>query len=260
MGTQKRKRRSARVARETKPAKAPVVLLLPRFPDELDPRVTRARAALRKPAARPARPPALAARPPSTQRATSVRQRPARAAPGRRFPAAPPHAGQSRTISVDVQKAEGAVSRPVGRSTPEGGSHPTRTERTSRVAPRSQDGWNRQDRFSMGRPVDRPTSKERLRPEIGARSSASAACPGSPVSKRRRRTEASTPTVHPSNPCRSVRRVWVKSRPVSRSKAYTKSLSPASSTGSARSGHLNKLIASIRESVHRLELFLGGAL
>lgn len=259
MGTQKRKRSSARLAGKPRASKPPVVLLLPRFPDELEPRLARARDALRRPPSRAARPSALAARPPAAERATSVGQRPARAAPGRRFPAAPPHVGESRSISVDAKIPAGAGSRTVGRSTPEGGSHPTRTERTSRVAPRSRDGWKRQDRFSMGRPVDRPTSKERLRPEIGARSSASAACPGFSVSKRRRPPKAST-AVRSSNPCRSGRRSYILSRG-SRSKAYTKSLSPSTSVGSARSGALNKLLNSIRESVHRLELLLlGGVL
>lgn len=260
MLTHKRKRRAARVAGKTLAPQAPVVLFLPRLPDDLPPLVARAVAAPRVPAARPARAPAVAARPPVAKRAPSPRHQPARAPSAR--PLVPPHGAERPTNWVDGKKASGAVSRPVGRKTPEGGSHPTRTERTSRVAPRSRECSNTQDRFSMGRPVDRPTSKERLCPEIGARWSASAAGPGFPVSKRRRRTsEASTPTVHPSNPCRSVRRVWVKSRPVSRSKAYTKSLSSSTSVVSARSGHLNTLINSIRESVHRLEAFLlGGVL
>lgn len=259
MGTQKPKRRTARVALKTKPANAPIVLLLPRHPDELEPRLARARGALRHPTTRPTRPPALAARPPAAQRTTTIRNSSTRAAPARRLPTAPPHGRESRTISVDAKISAGAGSRTVGRSTPEGGSHPTRTERTSRVAPRSRDGWKRQDRFSMGRPVDRPTSKERLRPEIGARSSASAACPGFSVSKRRRPPKAST-AVRSSNPCRSGRRSYILSRG-SRSKAYTKSLSPSTSVGSARSGALNKLLNSIRESVHRLELLLlGGVL
>jgi hypothetical protein len=56
MGTQKPKRRTARVALKTKPANAPIVLLLPRHPDELEPRLARARGALRHPTTRPTRP------------------------------------------------------------------------------------------------------------------------------------------------------------------------------------------------------------
>ena len=256
MSAQKPKRRAAGVARQAKTPKASIVLRLPRVAHELEPGLPRARQALRDPPSRPAAPSALAARPAAAQRATTVRQRPAPAPPARRLPRAPPHARQSRSISVDAKIPVVAVSARVGRSAPERGSHPTRTDRTSRVAPRVQESSNSQDRFSMGRPVDYPYS----RPKTGARSSASAAGPGFPVSKRRNRnTPKQSPTAHP-NPCRSVRRVWVKSRPGSRSKAYTKSLSPASSTVSARSGSLNKLLNSIRESVHRLELLLGGVL
>lgn len=252
MSAQKSKRRAAGGARQAKSPKASIVLRLPRVAHELEPGLARARQALRHPSPRPAAPTALPARPAAAQRAPAVRQRPAPAPPARRLPRAPPHAGKSRSNSVDVEKRVGAGSARVGRSTPERGSHPTRTRETSRVAPRVQESWNSQDRFSMGRPVDYPTS----RPETGARSSASAAGPGSPVSKRRNRNTPKQSTVHPSNPCRSVRRVWVKPRPGSRSKAYTKSLSPSTSTVSARSGYLNKLIASIHRSVHRLEMLL----
>lgn len=258
MGTQKRKRSSARLAGKPRASKPPVVLLLPRFPDELEPRLPRTRNALRRPPSRAARPSALAARPPAAQRATSVGQRPARATAASRLPPTPPHVRQSRTNSVDAKIPAGAVSRTVGRSNPRRGEPPdpdrANGPRGSTVEKRRQPQSDLPDGTSV-----RPLSFKRapLFRNWHALPRA-AAGPGFSVSKRRP-PKAST-AVQSSNPCRSGRRSYILSRG-SRSKAYTKSLSPSTSVGSARSGALNKLLNSIRESVHRLELLLlGGVL
>lgn len=221
MLTHKRKRRAARVTGKAFAPQAPVVLLLPRHPDDLQPRRPRAPAALRPPPARPTRPPALSARPPAAERAASVGKRSTLAAPARRLASAPPHDGERPAKCLDGKKPSGAGSRSVGRSTPEGGSLPTRRRSKSREAPRSRETGRSQSRFLVGRPTGLSASSPV--PKLARAATRLPLAPDSPVSKRPRRTpEASTPPVHPSNPCRSVRRVWVKARTVSRSKAYAK--------------------------------------
>lgn len=245
MGTPKRKRTSARHARKPLSPRAPVVLLLPRHPDDFEPRRTRAPRAPRRPSSGPATRPALSARPPVADGAPSKRAR----------------ATVTTTAGIDHPERVGRKNLDVTNSArvrltsagpPRGGT----TRRDVAIEP---GGSTRPRRQQPSKPLPAGTSHRPLVFRASSRNrhalQRAAADPEFPVSRRRTAVQTPPPAV-PSNPCRSVRRrPWVQSRPGNRSKRYPTFVSPASSAASVRSVPLNsvrKLIATIREHVRRL--------
>lgn len=246
MGTPKRKRTAARQARKALSARAPVVLLLPRHPDDFEPRRPRARGAPRRPPSRPAARPALPARPPVADGAPPKRTRAAVTTTAR-----VDHGdGRVGRKTVDGQKLTRVGLRSAG--PPRGGT----TRRDVAIEP---GGSTRPRRQQPSKPLPAGTSHRPLVFRASSRNrhalQRAAADPEFPVSRRRTAVQTPPPAV-PSNPCRSVRRrPWVQSRPGNRSKRYPTFVSPASSAASVRSVPLNsvrKLIATIREHVRRL--------
>lgn len=251
MHANKRKRATARQARQALAPKPPVIVFLPRHPDDFEPRRPRAPRAPRRPPSRPAARPTLPTAPPKADGAPSRRTRAAVTARA----GLPPHGRRLGRKTVDGQKLT-RVGFEALEQPREGGAF-RREYESSRKAPRVAETGKSRHRLLRGRPSDlpvQPSHKSHALPRADVD-------PELPVSKRRVR-----PTVHttqPSTTCRSVRRrPWVKPRPVDRSKRYTKLGSPEAAQASGRSVPLNsvrKLIASIRATVHRLELLVGGA-
>lgn len=249
MSTSKRKRTAARQARQALAAAPPIVLRLPRHPDDLQPRRARAPRAPGRPPSRAAGRSALPARPPVADRAT---------APGARVAVTSTahvvHSARVGRKTVDGQKPARVGLRAPGPR--EGGA----TRRDVAIEP---GGSTRPRRLQASKPLPAGTSHRPLVFRASSRNRHAlqrAADSESPVSPRRSSAVRPPPAV-PSNPCRSGRRSYILARG-NRSKRYTKLGSPEAAQASGRSVPLNNvraLIASIRATVRRLELALGGA-
>lgn len=252
MSTPKKKRAATRQARKALSASAPVVLLLPRHPDDFEPRTARAPRAPRRPPSRPAARPALPARPPVADGAPSKRTRAAVTTTAR-----VDHGdGRVGRKTVDVTKPAR-----VGFRTPsprEGGA----TRRDIAIEP---SGSTQRERMQPSKLLPAGTSHRPLVFRALSRNRhalhRAAADSESPVSRRRSSAVRPPPAV-PSNPCRSGRRSYILARG-NRSKRYTKLASSEGTAASGRSVPLNnvrRLIGSIRATVRHLELLLlGGA-
>lgn len=251
MSTSKRKRTAARQARQALAAAPPIVLRLPRHPDDLQPRRARAPRAPGRPPSRAAGRSALPARPPVADRAT---------APGARVAVTSTahvvHSARVGRKTVDGQKPARVGLRAPGPR--EGGA----TRRDIAIEP---SGSTQRERVQPSKLLPAGTSHRPLVFRALSRNRhalhRAAADSEFPVSRRRPRPAVQTPApTPPSSPCRSQRRSYILARG-NRSKRYTKLPLPETSAASERSVPLNsvrKLIASIRATVHRLELMLGG--